>query len=146
MMRTSGTQDHLRALSNTDIDHEMGNDTAALGVESSTLTPIINTFSVKEKYSMVDNRSQHDIGDPITDCRDMSSSAWLYFPHVELLFLLFAFEGFLAAQVYGAYQSECLPAQIVAVVVLVRMVLIHDWRLGLTRNLTSNTWILDYFQ
>lgn len=88
---------------------------------------------------MVGNHLRHDMVDPITDCRDMSSSAWLHFPHVELLFLLFAFEGFIAAQVYGAHESECLPAQIVTAVVLVRMVFAYDWRLELTSNLTSNT-------
>ncbi len=35
----------------------------------------------------------------IAECREKSQSAWLHFPHVELVFLLFAFEGAVAAQV-----------------------------------------------
>eukprot|EP00903_Cladosiphon_okamuranus_P012907 g12051.t1 len=35
----------------------------------------------------------------IAECRERSQSAWLHFPHVELVFLLFAFEGAVASQV-----------------------------------------------
>eukprot|EP00903_Cladosiphon_okamuranus_P017681 g16281.t1 len=35
----------------------------------------------------------------VVECREKSQSAWLHFPHVELVFLLFAFEGAVAAQV-----------------------------------------------
>ena len=36
--------------------------------------------------------------DPVTMCREQSSSAWLYFPHLELEFLLFVFHGVVASQ------------------------------------------------
>lgn len=39
--------------------------------------------------------------------RDRSTSAWLHFPHVELLFLLFAFEGAVAAGVSALRESRC---------------------------------------
>lgn len=51
----------------------------------------------------VDRRSRGSFGGPvdetpIAECRDKSTSAWLHFPHVELLFLFFAFEGAVASQ------------------------------------------------
>lgn len=76
----------------------------------------------QEKGDLVGDLASREIVDPVIDCRDSNASAWFYFPHVELLFLLFAFEGFVAAQVYGIQQSGCLPVQIVAAVVLVRLV------------------------
>lgn len=35
----------------------------------------------------------------IVECREKSRSAWLHFPHVELVFMMFAFEGAVACQV-----------------------------------------------
>lgn len=75
----------------------------------------------QEKGSSNEDRAVNEIVDPVIDCRDKSTSAWLHFPHVELLFLLFAFEGFVVAQIYGIQQSRCLSVQIVAVVVLVSL-------------------------
>lgn len=40
-------------------------------------------------------------------CRDHSQSAWLHFPHIELLFLFFAFDGAIAAQVSALWSSRC---------------------------------------
>lgn len=34
----------------------------------------------------------------IEGCQKQSNSAWLHFPHIELLFLLFAFEGAVASE------------------------------------------------
>ena len=62
---------------------------------------------------------QRDVPDPIVECRDRSTSMWLHFPHVELGFLIFAFEGFIAAQVFGLRQTGCLPVSITAAIVLV---------------------------
>ena len=45
----------------------------------------------------------------IAECRERSQSAWLHFPHVELVFLLFAFEGAVAAQV-AAVRENSSPA------------------------------------
>ena len=64
---------------------------------------------------------QQDVPDPIVECRDRSTSLWLHFPHVELGFLIFAFEGFIAAQVYGVRQTGCLPVSITAAIVLVSL-------------------------
>ncbi|CAM9904645.1 unnamed protein product [Ascophyllum nodosum] len=47
------------------------------------------------------------------------TSAWLHFPSVELVFLFFAFEGFIAAQVSGVRQTGCLAGSITSAVVLV---------------------------
>lgn len=44
---------------------------------------------------------------PIADCRAMSSSVWLHFPHVELVFLFFAFEGAVASQASAIKHAEC---------------------------------------
>lgn len=44
---------------------------------------------------------------PIADCRAKSSSAWLHFPHVELVFLFFAFEGAVASQASAIKHAEC---------------------------------------
>lgn len=43
----------------------------------------------------------------LAECRDRSRSAWLYFPHVELLFLLFAFEGAVASQLAALRDGGC---------------------------------------
>lgn len=43
----------------------------------------------------------------LAECRDRPRSAWLYFPHVELLFLLFAFEGAVASQVAALRDGGC---------------------------------------
>lgn len=44
----------------------------------------------------------------LAECRERSRSAWLYFPHIELLFLLFAFEGAVASQL-GALRDRGCP-------------------------------------
>lgn len=58
-------------------------------------------------------------GNPVAECRAMSGSAWLYFPHLELLFLLFAFEGVVAAQVAAVRNAQHTPLRIVSSLVLV---------------------------
>ncbi|CAM9896736.1 unnamed protein product, partial [Laminaria digitata] len=44
---------------------------------------------------------------PILTCRRRSRSIWLHFPHLELLFLFWAFEGAVAAQVSAIRTAEC---------------------------------------
>lgn len=66
--------------------------------------------------------------DPITECRDMSGSVWLYFPHVELLFLLFAFKGVVAAQVVAVRNAQHSPLRIVATLVLVSFISLEAFR------------------
>ena len=152
MVRISGTPARQRVLPGADDDHDISDDIAALDIEMSTSTPIRDNHSFGEKEekdegkgSTVEVDSRHEMVDPVIECRDKSSSAWLHFPHVELMFLFFAFEGFVAAQVYGIHQSECLPVQIIAAVVLVSFVLAYDWRLVSTSILSSSTWRFNYF-
>ncbi|CAM9819079.1 unnamed protein product, partial [Ectocarpus sp. 8 AP-2014] len=49
----------------------------------------------------------NDGSDPILACRRRSRSMWLHFPHLELLFLFWAFEGAVAAQVSALKNAEC---------------------------------------
>lgn len=44
---------------------------------------------------------------PVATCRQHSSSAWLHFPHVELVALFFAFEGAVASFASAMRHSEC---------------------------------------
>ena len=55
----------------------------------------------------------------LSACRDRSTSAWLYFPHIELMFLLFAFEGAVAAGVAALRESRCPWVIVVAAASLV---------------------------
>lgn len=93
----------------------------------------------QEKGYLVGDLPSREIVDPVIGCRDSNASAWLHFPHVELLFLLFAFEGFVAAQLYGIQQSGCLPVQIVASVVLVRPLVFCDAKLTPDRTFFAKT-------
>ncbi|CAM9746535.1 unnamed protein product [Choristocarpus tenellus] len=43
---------------------------------------------------------------PILHCRRRSTSFWLHFPHIELIFLIFAFEGAITAQA-SMLRSSC---------------------------------------
>ncbi|CAM9193318.1 unnamed protein product, partial [Ectocarpus sp. 13 AM-2016] len=56
---------------------------------------------------------------PVAECREHSRSAWLHFPHVELVFLFFAYEGAVAAQVSALREVGCPPAMIAAGLALV---------------------------
>lgn len=42
----------------------------------------------------------------VAECREKSQSAWLHFPHVELVFLFFAFEGAVASQVSAIREND----------------------------------------
>lgn len=44
---------------------------------------------------------------PVATCREHSTSAWLHFPHVELVVLFFAFEGAVASFASAMRHSEC---------------------------------------
>lgn len=65
---------------------------------------------------------------PIVECRDKSTSAWLHFPHIELVFLLFAYEGAVAAQVSAIRHIglDCPSMFVTATVILVRCTLFHS--------------------
>lgn len=58
--------------------------------------------------------------DKIAECREKSQSAWLHFPHIELIFLLFAFEGAVASQVAAIRENLSIATLILAMVYLVR--------------------------
>lgn len=66
--------------------------------------------------TMLGHRHQN----PIEHCRENSRSAWLHFPHVELVFLFFAFEGAVASQVAVIQEAACLEIFIAALCTLVR--------------------------
>lgn len=74
---------------------------------------------------------------PIALCRNRSQSAWLHFPHLELLFLFFAFEGVVAAAAELLEHSGCPQAFYPALILLVSSV--H--RL----NVTHDTDCLTYY-
>lgn len=56
---------------------------------------------------------------PLAKCREISRSVWLYFPHIELAFLFFAFDGTVAAQVSALNNSDCPSVFVPSVLVLV---------------------------
>lgn len=79
-----------------------------------------NSASDQEEGVLPVDRPRHSTLHPIAEFRDVSTSAWLHFPHIELVFLFFAFKGFVAAQVWGIRHTKCLPVSITAAVLLVR--------------------------
>ena len=56
---------------------------------------------------------------PVAECREQSTSAWLHFPHVELVVLFYAFEGAVASQVSALREGGCPSVMITAAVALV---------------------------
>lgn len=75
-----------------------------------------------------DGQGQGDAADasdddshPILACRRRSRSMWLHFPHLELLFLFWAFEGAVAAQVSALKDAECPRVFWLALAALVRV-------------------------
>lgn len=61
----------------------------------------------------------------ISECRDHSPSSLLHFPHIELVFMFFAFEGAVAAQVSALRVSTCPWVVFMAVTTLVSRLLIR---------------------
>ena len=62
------------------------------------------------------------IQDDLVECRDNSSSVWLHFPHLELVFLFFAFQGAVTteARVIRHAGLNCPSVFFVAIAYLVR--------------------------
>lgn len=88
----------------------LGRSTAASGI------------SMSRRGSGVSNVSSIcDVRTPIAECRDKSKSAWLHFPHFELVFLFFAYEGAVASQAYAIRHVglDCPSMVCTAVAVLV---------------------------
>lgn len=57
--------------------------------------------------------------EPVTKCRERSKSIWIHFPHVELVFLLYAVQGSLATQL-GVLRHGNGAIVFVAAIALVR--------------------------
>lgn len=68
--------------------------------------PLVCSLSVSEAASNCEPEDQIE-QNPILTCRRRSRSIWLHFPHLELLFLFWAFEGAVAAQVSAIRIAEC---------------------------------------
>lgn len=64
---------------------------------------------------------------PVAECREHSTSAWLHFPHVELVVLFFAFEGAVASQVSALREGGCPPVIVAAAAALVSRVEVSVW-------------------
>ena len=60
------------------------------------------------------------VSHPILACRRRSRSIWLHFPHLELLFLFWAFEGAATAQVSALTNAACPRVFWLALAALVR--------------------------
>ena len=56
---------------------------------------------------------------PVATCREHSTSAWLHFPHIELVVLFFAFEGAVASFASAMRHSECPEVFYTALVAMV---------------------------
>ncbi|CAB1104148.1 unnamed protein product [Ectocarpus sp. CCAP 1310/34] len=51
-----------------------------------------------QEAARTNTRAGSSIGQ-VSECRELSQSAWLHYPHLELVFLFFAFEGAVTSQV-----------------------------------------------
>lgn len=58
--------------------------------------------------------------EPVAECRKRSQSIWIYFPHVELVYLMYAIQGSLSAQIevlrHGEYDSAIFYVAAIALV------------------------------
>lgn len=59
--------------------------------------------------------------DPVATCRKHSASVWVYFPHVQLVFLFFAFGGAVASQAAALRSARCPEIAVSAGLALVRL-------------------------
>lgn len=86
---------------------------------------------------------------PVAECREVSASVLLHFPHIELLFLFFAFQGSVAAQIGAIRHATCPQIIGTAVVILVR---VHECMGGscqapakYSRGIVKAHWTARYF-
>lgn len=56
---------------------------------------------------------------PIATCRELSPSAYLCFPHIELMFLFYAFEGAVASHIEVVTEAGCPGMVFIAATALV---------------------------
>lgn len=86
--------------------------------------PLLDSESIEDRRLMFNsnNTTDYDIQNEFKECRDRSSSIWVHFPHLELVFLFFAFQGVVAsqAQVIRDTGLGCLPVIYASVTILVR--------------------------
>ncbi len=59
--------------------------------------------------------------DPVAACRERFATAWVHFPHVQLVFLFLAFGGAVATQAAAARSANCPEISVTAAVALVRL-------------------------
>lgn len=93
--------------------------------DQKSLMLLLDSESTEDKGAQFDrnNTTTHDnIQNELIECRNRSNSVWLYFPHLELVFLLFAFQGVVASQAQAIHDTDltCLLVMVVAITVLVR--------------------------
>ncbi|CAN0101373.1 unnamed protein product, partial [Scytosiphon promiscuus] len=69
----------------------------------------------EERAPAVSRRDRRLNMKKIAECREKSQSAWLHFPHVELVFLIFAFEGAVVAQVSAIRENDSLVVLCLAI-------------------------------
>lgn len=72
-----------------------------------------------ERAPTVSRRNKRLNMNKIAECREKSQSAWLHFPHVELVFLLFTFEGAVVAQVSAIRENDSPVVLFLAIAALV---------------------------
>lgn len=113
--------------------HDLDGGDSALTSHRSLMLPPLNAA---QTWGRNKNRGGHSIDEEqgglaivhntsrlrsVAECRDRSHSVWLHFPHVELLFLLFAFEGAMTSELSALRSGGCPPVFFTAVVVLVSL-------------------------
>lgn len=87
------------------------------------LTPVEEETDEEEGSGQVWMRGESR-ANPVATCRDHSRSAWLHFPHVELVFLFFAFEGAVASHAAVIRDGGCPEIFYTAVAALVSPALV----------------------
>ncbi|CAM9210583.1 unnamed protein product, partial [Scytosiphon promiscuus] len=108
-LRGLSLREHSRRTSYRQTQRDMGRESSRL--------PLPNAGTSGDSRGHVDDTDEEGGGTAVTrrrtrmnmkkiaECRERSQSAWLHFPHVELVFLLFAFEGALASQVSAVREN-----------------------------------------
>ena len=89
---------------------------------SGNLSPVdeeLENSDEEEGGGLVTMGNEGELG-PVATCREHSTSAWLHFPHVELVILFFAFEGAVASFASAMRNPECPEVFYTALAALVR--------------------------
>lgn len=75
--------------------------------------------SKDEEGGNISDNSYKVLVNPVAECRHYSRSAWLHFPHIELMFLFFAFEGAIVSQLSVLRDGDCPAVFFTAAIALV---------------------------